>query len=152
MAPTGRVRFRHADKRGIPSRQVDCRRRCQWQPGCVQRPPPLYLLRGYRSRSNNWRRVRWYLACLHTESDVGISFLYCLCLDAERKRSPGAPFLSTSNTSVSRRGGCSTGRSWHASPGFILFLSGVPTSCWDRRHNLLREHRLSRVKAPSPGS
>src|SRR5713226_4329305 len=91
MAPAGGVRLRRADQRNVAARQVNRRGRCQWQPGRVQRPPPLYLFRGYGSRPNDWRRGWWRLACLHTESDVRTPFLRCL---------PGTPIRSIAPEAV----------------------------------------------------
>src|SRR5229473_4074446 len=122
MAPAGGVRLRRAYERNVAARQVNRRGRCQWQPGRVQRPPPLYLFRGYGPRPNDWRRGWWRLACLHTESDVGISFRRMLVQGGrEQGASLGAPFsLHIEHFQSSDELDVLQDRSWHGPPGFIL--------------------------------
>ena len=152
MAPASRIRLRRAYQRGVPLREVDRCCRCQWQAGRVQRSPALYLLRGYGSWPNDWRRGRWRLACLHTESNVGTSSLRCLCIHAERKEkvlghlSPCMHYLRSPDELDAPRDGAVT-RLLVSSTSFLCsYAIAGPRSNW------FSGHCISVMKGPSHGS
>src|SRR5260370_8917595 len=139
----------YSDEHDIPFREVECAGRRQWQSGRVQWTSALYLLRRYGPRSNHrrggWRR----LACLHTESDVGTSFLRCGCMQRGRKK-PWALCFLHAPPQVIRRVGCSRGGSWHASAGFMTFLCCSHARARPQS-NRFSQQRLSTRKVPRMG-